>query len=153
MQESDNVSIVRKIFDAHNRKNFDQVIAENVSDQLELTSCAFPQILRGKEGFRQYFRLWDTAIPESKIEVLKTLSSGDFVVAEALGRGAQQADFKSPYGVLPATGRNIELRFCEIFGFRDGQLVSFHNYFDMASLFNQAGMKWDFEKLAKNKAA
>ena len=53
-----------------------------------------------------------------------------------MGRGVNDGAL----GPLPATGREIDLPFCEIFGFDDeGQIVSGNIYYDQLTMMTQLG--------------
>jgi ketosteroid isomerase-like protein len=42
---------------------------------------------------------------------------------------------------VPPTGKSMDLRACQILEIADGKVKSMRQYFDMASLLNQLGIK------------
>jgi predicted ester cyclase len=104
----DSRSIIRKLFDAFNEKDYD-VIEGLAADNFELIDVASGEKYRGREGARKNAEGWLTAFPDVKIELLNVVASGDWAVAEAVGRGTHSGPLKTPGGDVPPTGRQMEL--------------------------------------------
>ncbi len=67
-------------------------------------------------------------------------ASEDQVVVEFIGRGTNTGPLHMPTGDIPATGRHLELSFCEVIQCRNGKIVNFHIYFDNMTLLQQLGL-------------
>jgi hypothetical protein len=46
----------------------------------------------------------------------------------------------SPAGDIPATGKSIEIRGCQVVQIADGQTESIHRYLDLATMMTQLGL-------------
>ena len=64
----------------------------------------------------------------------------DQAFVEFIGRGTNTGPLHLPTGDLPATGRPVELQFCEAFRIRGGKIVSYHIYYDALGFMQQLGL-------------
>ncbi len=67
---------------------------------------------------------WATAFPDSKATHGKASVSGNTVVLELTWRGTQTGPLQSPNGEIPATGKSIEMRACQVVEIEDGKVAS-----------------------------
>ena len=132
---SRNVETFRAAHQAFNRRDFDAVVtamAENVTYEDRARNATF----RGRAGFKEFMQGWVTALSNAEVSEPTYIDAGDVVVAQFTGRGTNDG----PLGPLPATGKQLNLAFCEIIRFDDkGQIVSGALYYDQLSLFTQLG--------------
>jgi steroid delta-isomerase-like uncharacterized protein len=135
----DSSSIIRKLFDAFNEKDYD-VIEGLAADNFELIDVASGEKYRGREGARKNAEGWLTAFPDVKIELLNVVASGDWAVAEAVGRGTHSGPLKTPGGDVPPTGRQMELHFCSLIKVQNGKIVEGRDYYDGMTVATQLGM-------------
>jgi steroid delta-isomerase-like uncharacterized protein len=135
MATADNASIVKAVYEAFNRRDFDR-LASYAAPEATATSMPFD----AKGGFRDDFEAWGNAFPDAQIEVKHLVAQGDHVVAEIVGRGTHTATLGGPGGDIPATGRRVELPLAEMYRFREGKIVEFRYYFDAFSFFQQLGI-------------
>ncbi len=138
MNQPDNIQIVKSLFDSFNQRTLEKGV-ESIDDKLAWTDVATGEIYRGKDGYAVFYQRWLSAFPDGKIEILNTLSSGDSVVVEYMGRGTQTGTLVGASGELPPTGRHVELRICEIYDFNQGQLIQGRSYYDLMTLLHQLG--------------
>ncbi len=80
------------------------------------------------------------AFPDSRAEPTNAFATEDQVVLEFTVRWTNTGPLHLPSGAIPATGRSIELRFCQVIQLRKGKIVSFHTYYDMMTLLEQLGL-------------
>jgi steroid delta-isomerase-like uncharacterized protein len=135
----DSTSIIRKLFDGFNAKDFD-AIAALAADDFELIDCASGHKFTGKEGARENAEGWLTAFPDAKIELLNVFGSGDWAVAEAVGRGTHSGPMQTPMGEVAPTGKSMELHFCSTIRVKDGLIVESRDYYDAMTIANQLGL-------------
>jgi steroid delta-isomerase-like uncharacterized protein len=135
----DSSSIIRKLFDAFNEKDY-HAIEGLAADNFELIDVASGEKYRGREGARKNAEGWLTAFPDVKIELLNVVSSGDWAVAEAVGRGTHSGPLKTPGGDVPPTGRQMELHFCSLIKVQNGKIVEGRDYYDGMTVATQLGM-------------
>ena len=139
MSAQDNARMVRSTYDAYNDRAFDRAAAL-ASEGSEWLSVPLGVALRGPEGNRQFLQGWATAFPDSRVEVTHTVADEEGVVVEFRGWGTHTGPLASPAGEIPATGRSIDIPFCQVFRLKGGKIVSSHLYFDAATMMGQLGL-------------
>ena len=132
---SKNVEAFRAAHQAFNRRDFDAVVnllTEDFSYEDRPRGVTFT----GRTGFREFMQGWVAAFSNATVSEPTYIDGGKIVVAEFVGRGTNDG----PLGPLPATGRPMNVRFCEIMRFNDqGQIVSGAAYYDQLSMMVQLG--------------
>lgn len=136
---TDVASLVQEVYDAYNDRQFDRA-AELVTDDFELTMVSTGQTFNGPDGLRQFLQAWATGFPESSVEVTNIIAGESQAAIEYTGRGVHDGPLQTPAGEIPATGRQVELQFCDVFNIRDGKLAGGSTYFDMATMMRQLGL-------------
>jgi steroid delta-isomerase-like uncharacterized protein len=135
----DSEGTIRKLFDGFNNKDYDAIEAL-VADDFELIDVGSGQKYRGRQGARQNAEGWLTAFPDVDIELLNVVASGDWAVAEAVGRGTHSGPMQTPMGEVPPTGTKVELHFCSVVKVRDGKIVEERDYYDAMTIASQLGL-------------
>jgi predicted ester cyclase len=135
MTPQDNADVIRSLYDAFNLK--DAAKAQEIS-----ASGALIELLPFGLRLTPYevFRNWAQAFPDAKVQLRSIIASEDRVVCELIGRGTHTGPLRGPEGVLPPTGKRIELELCEVYVMQFGKIVSGRSYFDGASLVRQLGI-------------
>ena len=139
MSAQDNVKIARKNYEAFNNRDFDGAVAQ-AAENIELLNVPLGVTLHGPEGFRQYIQGWATAFPDSRVEVTNIVAGEEGVVIEFRGRGTHTGPLNSPTGEIPATGRSVDIPFCEVMQIKNGKISSIHTYYDAATMMGQLGL-------------
>jgi steroid delta-isomerase-like uncharacterized protein len=139
MSAQDNATLVRGLYEAWNKRDWDKFAAA-VDEDAEVLVVPTGQTLRGPHGFRQSGENWASALPDARVEVTNVVAADDGVVVEFTGRGTHTAPLVTPMGEIPATNKRVEQRFCDVYGLRDGRIRAHHAYFDIASLMQQLGV-------------
>ncbi len=134
-----NVEIVRSLYDRFNDGDLDGIVALCSTD-VELLDVPSGMVFTGRDGVRAWMQAWKTAAKDAQTEVTSIIADGDRVATEHTGRGTHTGPIVSPAGEIPPTGRRFELRFAEVFEFRDGQIVRFRAYADTMSFLRQIGV-------------
>ena len=101
-----------------------------------------PQGLTIKTGgeFVDYLKAWVAGFSDGRVDNATYLDGPDFSVATYHGRGVNDGQF----GPIPATGRSVDLPFCEVLHFAsDGSVLSGENYYDQLSMMRQLGLAPD----------
>ena len=139
MSAQDTANLVRQVYDDYNDRQFDHA-AGLVANDYAWTMIPTGQTFNGPDGMRQYLAAWDQGFPESKVEITNVVASGEHAVVEFTGRGVHTGPLQTPAGEIPATGKRVELQFCDVYQVRGGKLAGGRTYFDMASLMRQLGL-------------
>ena len=130
---------IRKLFDGFNSKDYDAIVAL-VADDFELIDCASGERYTGPEGARRNAEGWLMPFADVKVELLNVVTSGDWAVAEAVGRGTHTGPMQTPMGEVAPTGRKMELHFCSVIRVQDGKIVEERDYYDAMTIANQLGL-------------
>jgi ketosteroid isomerase-like protein len=109
--------------------------AAYMSPDVVYTDVARGLTLKGKEEATGWLSGWKTAFSDARIADASYLEDGDWTIARFQGRGVNDG----PLGDLPATGRQLDLPYCELMRWRDGQAVEGAMYYDTGSLMVQLG--------------
>ena len=139
MSARDNEAIVRELHEAFNARDLDRAVAHATEDAEYLT-VATGETFHGPEGYKAYMQNWIDAFSDASTEVTAIHAGDDFTVVEFTGRGTHDGTLKSPAGDVPATGRTVENRFCEVFSIEDGKISRSRTYLDMATMMSQLGL-------------
>lgn len=78
-------------------------------------------------------------LPDCHMVVDHALESGDEVVVLGRFQGTQTGDLVSGDGVIPASGRPLDLRFMDYFRVVDDAIVQHETVFDQLELLGQLG--------------
>lgn len=137
---ADNANLVRSLFEAWNRRDFDY-IAERATTDTVLTDAGSGETWQGPEGGRRYNTMWADAFPDGKITVDRVVEAGDdIVVAEYTGHGTHTGTLSGSRGTIPATGREATLHFCDVYEIKDGKVRRQTTYGDSGALMVQLGL-------------
>jgi steroid delta-isomerase-like uncharacterized protein len=140
MSAQDNGTLTRTLYDLFEAGRFDEVMP-HLTDDVEVVAYIGPGLVfRGKDGFRDFMAGWRTAFPDIRVQIENQIATDTTVVNECSATGTQTGPLVSPGGEIPATGRQVTLRFCEIWRVRDGKITGLHNYQDSGTLLTQLGV-------------
>lgn len=135
----DNASIVRAHYDAFNRRDLDKSMPL-VTNDVKWLNIPFNKTFTGPTGYREYLNNWSTAMPDSKVEIVNVFGGEEWTAVELIGRGTHTGPLAGPNGPIPATQKKIDMKFCELFRIKDGQIAEARVYFDSATLMHQLGV-------------
>ena len=129
-----NSELVQQVFDAINAHDVDALRglwADDVEERFPDTTC------RGKEELSAHFKELFAALPDFRMELLRTVEDGDTVFARwrltATHTGAQ-------FNGIDTTGKAIDLDGMDHFTFRDGRMASNFVVFDQMEVGRQLGL-------------
>ena len=125
-------------------------VAYNEKDWEAVKACVVPGFVydevgtqRKVEGVGQVIELWQgwaMALPDSKATFDNAVVSGNTVVLEMTWRGTHTGPLQSPAGEIPATGKTVEIRACEVVEIEGGKAKSIRHYLDMTTMMQQLGL-------------
>ena len=135
------------LFESFNSRDFDANLRA-ASEDVVCEDRATGTTRTGRNGFREYMQEWVDSFSNGECVDLELIDAGDIVVAEFVGRGVNDG----PLGSLPASGKQMNHRFCEVLRFNEqGQVVSITIYYDQLSLLEQLGHAQQTAPVAANK--
>jgi steroid delta-isomerase-like uncharacterized protein len=139
MSAQDNAKFARSVYEMYNSRDLDGMAAQ-AAVGAEIMSVPTGMTLEGPDGFRQYIQGWASAFPDSKIEVTNVIAGEEGAVVEFRGRGTHTGPLMAPTGEIPATGKSVDIPFCDVLQIKDGKITSMHSYFDLATMMGQLGL-------------
>ena len=92
--------------------------------------------LHGLDEFLGWLREWTTGMSDARVDDARYLDAGTHAVAQFRGRGTNDGTL----GPANATGRSMDLDFCEILEIRDGRMASGDIYYDALTMMSQLGV-------------
>src|SRR6266487_2410320 len=144
MTAQDAASLVRTLYDLYNAHQSDSAWLDKclaiISEDCEVINVPFGMTVRGPEGYQQLMLGWTQAFPESGNKKTKVVATEEGAVAEYIGHGIHTGPMQSPAGEIAATGRKVELPFCDVYRVRDGKIISLHQYYDALGFMQQLGL-------------
>jgi ketosteroid isomerase-like protein len=97
--------------------------------------------IRGREQIVQYIKEINDAFPDNTYEPAYKHESGDTAIDEGYFVGTHTAPLPLPTGEsVPATGRAVRLRSCDIATVQNGVITSHRFYFDQMDFLGQLGL-------------
>lgn len=97
--------------------------------------------LRGAEAIAGYLTGFTEAFPDFTYELSHGHECGDTAIDEGDWIGTNTGPLPLPDGgTVPATGRSVRVRSCDVLTVRDGRAVSHRFYYDQMDLLQQLGL-------------
>jgi len=125
---ADAQKLVLDMLAAWEKREYDKIMSAFADDAVYHNIPVQP--IKGKKAiadiFRAFFELMDVSI----LEVVNSAANGNVVFTERIDR------FR-----FAKTGQRLDLPVNGVFEVRDGKIVSFRDYFDLASFEKPSGMK------------
>jgi ketosteroid isomerase-like protein len=120
------------------KQDFDAVAKVYAADAVVVTPEGE---IHGREAITDYFRRQATAVPDSTYELVERHDAGNVAIDEGYWVGTNTGPVSMPSGqTLPATGRPLRLRACDIATVDGGMVVHHHLYYDQLDMLEQLGL-------------
>ena len=144
MAAQENVALARSLLDLPNNRQSDPAWLEKslaaFAADAEVIDVPSGATLRGPDGYKRFVLFFAENLPDSRVEVTDAFATEDRVALECTVRWNDTGPLYLPSGALPLMRRSGELRYCLVFGFRNGKIVSLHSYYDMMTQLEQLGL-------------
>ena len=140
MSEQDNIKAAHAFFDAWNAGDLSKGDVYNAPDFVaEAPGGPGPM---NTEQNRMYSQNFLTAFPDSKFEVLLTITQGDYVVTHwKAGGGTHSGPLMTPSGAsIPPTGKSATIMGSTTTQLKNGKIIRSWTFWDMTSLLGQLGL-------------
>jgi len=103
--------------------------------------------LTGREGITNYFIHFWEALPDVTYEYADKHEAGNVAIDEGFVTGTNTGPLSLPSGeTLPATGKHVRVRSCDIARVEGGLITSHHFYFDQMDFLGQLGLLPELSK-------
>ena len=133
-EEAKNIQQLKRFYDEVVNKGkvdlFDELLSENFIEHEEL-----PTMAKGREGVKEFFKMYRGAFPDLKFTVNDMTAKGDKVWAYITITGTQ----KGPFMDMPASGKKIEIKGFDLLRFSNGKAVEHWGVTDTAAMMQQLG--------------
>ena len=97
--------------------------------------------VRGPREIAEWSQAFLAAFPDAQFESLAAHESGNTAIDEGYLVGTNTGPLLSPTGEsMPATGKSVRLRSCDVATVENGVITRHHFYFDQMELINQLGL-------------
>jgi steroid delta-isomerase-like uncharacterized protein len=97
--------------------------------------------ITGHDKIAEYWHQFIDAFPDGSYESIAKLETDGRAVDEGYFIGTNTGDMKTPTGeTIPATGKKVKLRSCDIATVKDGMITEHHLYFDESEFMRQMGL-------------
>jgi steroid delta-isomerase-like uncharacterized protein len=98
--------------------------------------------VRGREQIGDYWRQFIDGFPDVKYVPISRLEAGNKAVDEGWFEGTNTKPMKTPSGqTLPATGKHVKVRSCDVATVEKGKITEHHMYFDQKEFLSQLGLE------------
>lgn len=96
--------------------------------------------LVGPDAIAEYLAGFTQAFPDLSYEFVGTHDAGDIAIDEGFVSGTNTGPLATPDGEVPATGRSIRVRECDVLTARDGLAIAHRFYYDQLDFLTQLGL-------------
>ncbi len=139
MPQKSVIDIAKEQVLAYNDKNWDRVRA-GVSPDLVYDEVATQRKTKGVDDTVVAWKGWADALPDSKATFGTQMVSGNTAILEMTWTGTHKGPLKMPDREIPATGKKIEMRACQVIEVAGDKVKSVRHYFDLGTLLRQLGV-------------
>jgi len=95
--------------------------------------------LAGRDAVEAEWTMWHEAFPDNQLVVMRICGDEHCGMLEGRFQGTHTGTLRGPAGELPATGRTVDVPFCEVHRVQAGKVTDSHLYFDQMELMTQLG--------------
>ena len=95
--------------------------------------------LAGRDAIDAEWATWHEAFPDNQLVMLRMCGDENCGAMEGRFQGTHTGTLRGPAGELPATGRTVDVPFCEVHRVQAGKITDSHLYFDQMELMTQLG--------------
>jgi ketosteroid isomerase-like protein len=97
--------------------------------------------IRGREAIAAWLIRFNEAFPDASYELTRGYESGDTAIDEGYFVGTNTGPIAMPSGEsIPATGRSVRLRACDVATVENGLVTSHRFYYDQMDFMGQLGL-------------
>jgi ketosteroid isomerase-like protein len=97
--------------------------------------------VRGRDRIADYWRTFIESFPDARWESLDRHESGNHAIDEGYFVGTNTMPLRMPNGdTVPATGKRVKIRGCDIATVTDDRITEHHLYFDQMEFMSQLGL-------------
>ena len=95
---------------------------------------------RGIDEVAAHYQAMSSPLPDCEIAVQRQFLDGETVVTEMRFTGTQTAPMTTPQGVMPPSGRAVDVPGCVVHVIRDSRITQHTGYYDQMQFLGQLGL-------------
>ena len=141
--KNDNVAAVRNAYAVAERKDLEGWINLFTRDGV-FTDNSVGVAYRGRD-LADPVRNYGTAFSNMHRELYRTYADGNVVVVQLALQGTHDGPLELPFGVLPATGKQMDAPCCDVFRLENGRIQLFDCYPSGTVILGQLGVLGNLE--------
>lgn len=139
MTEQELIIAAKAPTDAYNKKDWN-AMKSSITPDCTYDEVSTHRTIKGLDQVVEVWQNWAKAIPNSSATFENACVSGGKVILEVTWRGKHTGTLQTPNAEIPATGKEISLRACQIVEIENGKAKSMRQYFDMMTMMQQLGI-------------
>ena len=116
-----------------------QGFADMFADEFVLNDVSLPMPITDKEGAKAYAQAWFTAFPDINVKMTNRVVGEDAAAAQVEFTGSNTGPMQMGEKQIPPTGKSVEGRGSYFIRVKDGKVVEFSAYPDVAGMMMQLG--------------
>ncbi len=134
MSVEENAKIDEENIASWSARDADRTLAQFADDAV-WQDVGVPEPMRGKAAMRPYVQSWFTAFPDLTARVTNRVVTEDQVATELEFTGPNTGPMQMSPGhpAIPPTGRTVNGKGTYFMRIRNGKIVEFHSYPDVAA--------------------
>ena len=122
-------------WDTHDPQGFIDLFA----DEFAINDVASPEPITTKDGARAYAQTWFTAFPDMTVKQVSRVVGDDAVAVEMQFMGTNTGPMMIGGNEIPPTGKSVAGKGAYFARVKDGKVVEFNAYPDIAGMMMQLG--------------
>jgi steroid delta-isomerase-like uncharacterized protein len=135
---ADNKEIVRRYFAAGDRNDFDAW--DELCSPGMVLDTGFMEPIRGLEAIKQLTAGMHSALSDLSLTVHDLVAEGDRVAVRWTTAGTQTGPLGGPGGMIPPTGKRLEMHGMSLMRVTDGKIVEELTQADLLGVMQQLGV-------------
>ncbi|HZV74461.1 MAG TPA: ester cyclase [Conexibacter sp.] len=128
-----------EVIEGFNERNLERAL-NAVAEDCEVLEVPTGERFVGRDGVRDEFERWATALPDGQQIVHNMIVADDYVIVEGTLGGTHDGPFVMEDRTIEPTGKPFEFPFCTIAKVKDGQEVKTTHYYDLDTIMRQLGV-------------
>lgn len=124
-----------ELWNAHDRKGWQALFDQQAVE----VHAPGGMRLAGRDAIDTLWDTWNDAFPDNHLVTVGIYGDERGGVLEGRFTGTNSGTLRAPGGDIPATGKSVDVPFCEVHRVEDGKFIDTHLYFDQAELLTQLG--------------
>ena len=140
MAQKSVVDLAKEQVIAYNEKDWDRARAA-LAPEVVYDEVGTQRNVKGVDDVLTVWKGWATALPDSRATFRSEFVSGNTAVLEVTWTGTHKGPLQMPDREIPASGKKIELRACQVVEVANDRVKSVRHYFDMGTLLDQLGVE------------